>query len=229
MFKLNLALWNEHFDPQRLKFQVGTLANGAPMTHLARFDISATRERLKQLRFAFALFDQDHRQPPVLNELTNRLGALKDADENGATAVLREEATALFNFLTPVGLQVLQNEIQTFHPGSMEGFRVYIRAQIEFLSEDLKRPDLAGEEFHEMRRVIGRFMALFNTMDTLSPSFKTRQAVEFLSTLNGRMGRRHDQLIAAQFAGTYDYKTRRIKLPDDIRYALFAFVNTFEI
>jgi hypothetical protein len=91
----------------------------------------------------------------------------------------------------------------------------------------LTKKEITGKEFHEMRKVISRQVAMYDNLKTLYPSPYHRNISEYLSTLNGLMGSKHDELIAKKFNKTQDYYKDTFVMPEDIKHRLIELTEKY--
>ena len=78
-----------------------------------------------------------------------------------------------------------------------------------------------------MRKVISRQVAMYDNLKTLYPSAYHRSISEYLSTLNGLMGSKHDELIAKKFDQSQDYYNDTFVIPDEIKQRLVNLTNKY--
>lgn len=77
---------------------------------------------------------------------------------------------------------------------------------------------MTPKEFHDLRKEVSRLVAVYDTLEALSPSPENRAAIIVLSTLNGRMGDEHNVLIKTKLnEGDDAYYKRDIRIPEEIR------------
>ena len=120
------------------------------------------------------------------------------------------------------------NEIQQFQPSSVERFRKYVLDEMHFIRMNLAKGPVTSHEFHEMRKVISRQVAMYDNFKTLYPSAYHHRISQYISTLNGLMGSLHDELIAKKFDKTQHYYKDKFVIPDEIRLRLEELTNKYQ-
>ena len=115
-----------------------------------------------------------------------------------------------------------------FKPSGHDGFEDWVADEISFLEKELREDKVTPKEFHEMRKVISRLVAVFDTMNVMDPSANSRQVTRVLSTLNGRMGSIHDEFIRGKLDGSLDYYDDKIKVPRDVKKLAGDLVELFK-
>jgi hypothetical protein len=78
-----------------------------------------------------------------------------------------------------------------------------------------------------MRKVISRQVAMYDNLKTLYPSSYHRSISEYLSTINGLMGSKHDELIAKKFDKSQDYYTDTFVMPEEIKQRLIDLADKY--
>lgn len=219
--------FREKFNVVELVEVTSRLVNGGEFDSNDLRRLIANRAPLRQLRFAFGLFSQTHKYPPFLNDVTKLMGDIQDAYRNAKPAMLRTKAVALLAKLDLGFWQKINAEIQEFRPCSTESFMMYIRDQIYFLENELNSGRLTAAQFHEMRKVIGRLVALYGMIHAQGPEAEVEQGLYFLSALNLRMGLVHDNLIAESLALSRDYHRDRVVLDTQLREVLNGLIRDF--
>lgn len=183
------------------------------------------RAKIKHLRFAYITFDERHRYPIFFHFMTGIMGGLQDAFKHNQRAVLVRLALLVRFLLTKFFYAFLKKEMDCFYPSTPENFYQYVQREINFIRMHLKKNLVTGREFHEMRKVISRQVAMYDNLKTLYPSAYHRKISEYCSTINGLMGEKHDELIAAKFNKTQDYYKDTFVIPEEIRVRLNNFIN----
>ncbi|MDZ4140993.1 MAG: hypothetical protein U1C48_03190 [Methylotenera sp.] len=186
------------------------------------------RAKIKHLRFAYVTFDERHAYPVHLHRMTRIMGELQDAFKNKQKATIRSLAIKLRFLLMILPYALVTKEIDQFQPSTIESFRKYVNDEINFIRLHLAKKEITSKEFHEMRKVISRQVALYDNLKTLYPSVYHSSMSRYLSTINGLMGSMHDALIAQKFKKTEDYYVATFEMPEEIEQRLIALVDKYK-
>lgn len=219
-FTLYSDFWHETFDRERMERLVRKLRAAEPVTAQEQSDLHLMRAALKQLRFAFVAFDGDHETPRAINRLAIASGNLQDAVKNQRFDLVDSQGTRVIELLSEDRAARIEGEISGFSPARRGSFRSWVDGQAEELTRGLARAKMTPRRFHELRKVIGRFLAVYDAIQVLRPTAKSEATRRVLSTLNGRMGAEHDKFIAGRLNHSLDYVKDRIQMPRDIRELL---------
>ena len=221
-FRLSRQLWREGFDaPAVAALAVRFRRGDARPDDAHRFKL--IRARFKHLRFAFFLYADAHRSPPLLSLVTLEMGELQDAVRVRPGAVPRRAAALRVLLAAPVRL-LLARETNRFRPSDAAGFRRFTLAQIASLRPLLAAPAVGAHAFHAARKVVSRQVSFHDDMRVLFGDEEHRVMARWLATLNGLMGKFHDDLVAQDAAGTFHYRRSLFSLPAAIRTRLEALV-----
>lgn len=226
-YQLSLKLWEDGFSRKELQETIEKLASGKELSAAEQESYKAVRAKFKQLRFAFAAFDENHEYPELFDQITATMGHFQDALTNEQWDLVGENKKKLLALLRKENVADIEKELAAFRPSGRSSFANYIVEEVHELKELLAKPTVTPKEFHEMRKVISRQVAIFDTLQALAPSSYHQQVVEYLSTLNGKMGKMHDVLIQQSFSGELDYRKGAITVPPDIRDSLSKLVEAF--
>jgi hypothetical protein len=109
----------------------------------------------------------------------------------------------------------------------VDSFRQYIKNEINFIRLNLAKDKITSHEFHDMRKVISRQVAMYDNFKTLYPSAYHQSISKCVSTLNGLMGSLHDELIAKKFDKTQHYYKDKFVMPVEIRLRLEQLVSKY--
>ena len=123
-------------------------------------------------------------------------------------------------FLTKPLYAIVVHEIESFQLSTVESFKHYVKNEINFIRSNLAKDKITSHEFHDMRKVISRQVAMYDNLKTLYPSAYHHSISKCFSTLNGLMGSLHDELIVRKFNKTQDYYKDVFSLPEEIRLRL---------
>ena len=185
------------------------------------------RARFKHLRAAYAAIDEEHRPPGAMQAMTAVMGFLQDAFKNNRVAAMSWWAVVLRLFLTRFPYALVTRSVDGFRPGNAESFRRYVNDEIRFIRLNLAKEAITSKEFHEMRKVISRQVALYDNLKILYPSPYHHAVSQYLSTINGMMGSMHDKLIVQKFERSHGYYADTFDLPGEIRQRLLALAERY--
>lgn len=228
-YRICRQLWKEGVDRAALGKIVEKIfwhRSLSPEDQLAFKDV---RARFKHLRFAYVACDERHRYPRMFHWLTAATGYLQDAFKNEQGAAVGRLAIRTRLFLTRIFYALISREIDQFQPSTTETFKTYVRSQIGFLQWHLAREKITSKEFHEMRKVISRLVALYDNLKILYPSPYHVSVSKYLSTINGLMGAVHDEMIIRKFNKTQDYYADAFEMPTGIRQRLLVLTERYKV
>lgn len=219
LFLLSRRVWEDAADRGALRELAAHFKEGTATT-ADEEQLRERRARLKNVRFAFAMFDREHGEGEALNALAKAMGQVRDGHKTDTARWLRHGARELEEALTREAWQALHDEL--------DGFRVARPAELhEYQVTELARlGDLAGRNFvtaadlHEMRKIVARFGAMYGLLRARVGTARVERAFRHLSTLNGRMGALHDELVAMTARGELDYRRDGVSVPPELRTAL---------
>ena len=220
-FMLARRLWDVGVHRDALIHLAAKLTLGGRLEQADMKEFKDIRARFKQLRFASMIFDETHHYSPALHQFTKTMGHLQDALKNGRRLGVVVRAVALRVLLTHIAFRRMKRGLDRFRPSSQPDFRAYVNGELDAIRAFLAKPEVTGKEFHEVRKVISRMMAIYNSMNTLYPSAYHRQITLFISTINGMMGGMHDGMIERRLSGAQDYHAETFPLPPEIGQRLW--------
>lgn len=226
-FRLCRQLWRDGVDRADFGRMIARLASGRTLSAADRRAFKHVRARFKHLRFAYATYDRRHRYPRVLHWLVSLMGHLQDAFRNDRAAAVVRLARLLRLFLTPWPYRLVADEIDRFEPSSTAALRRYVGDQVAAIRRAIARPAVTPKAFHELRKIISRQVAFYDTLKTLYPSGYHDQVSRYLSTINGLMGSLHDTLIERRLRGELDYHADAFALPEEIRQRLATLADRY--
>ena len=226
-YHLCQQLWLSSVDRTQLCLMIEKIYQQGFLSAEDKITYHGMRAKIKHLRFAYVTFDERHRYPTMFHWMTGVMGNLQDAfKHNQRTALVRLALLVRF-LLTKPFYALITKEMDCFQPSTPESFRNYVHNEINFIREHLTKNVITGKEFHEMRKVISRQVAMYDNLKTLYPSAYHRSISEYLSTLNGLMGSKHDELIAKKFDQSQDYYNDTFVIPDEIKQRLVNLTNKY--
>lgn len=226
-YRLCRQLWKEGVNRKVLLKLIKNLYWQRSLSPENQYSYYCIRAKIKHLRFAYVTFDERHCYPSKFHRMTRIMGDLQDAFKNKQFNAMRCPAIYLRFILSIFSYAFITREIDQFKPSTTESFRKYINDEINFIRLHLTKDKVTSKEFHEMRKVISRQVALYDNLKTLYPSDYHRSISQYLSTINGLMGSMHDTLIADKFKNTQDYYEASFEIPAEIKQRLMAFVDKY--
>lgn len=216
-YQICRQLWMQGVDRLVLSKLIVKLMWGRPFSQEDKVSYHNIRAKIKHLRFAFAACDERHQYPKKFHAMTAVMGSLQDAFKNHRRLAMIGFASLVRLFLSPIIYHVIENEIDDLNSSTPSSFRDYILDEINFIRKHLAKTSLTSKEFHEVRKVISRQVALYDNLKTLFPSDYHTRISQYLSTINGLMGSMHDKLITEKFNKTQDYYKDTFEMPAEIR------------
>jgi hypothetical protein len=219
-FALARQLWDTGVQRRALIRLATKLTLGRRLADADMSEFKDIRARFKQLRFASMIFDETHHYSPALHQFTKTMGHLQDALKNGRALGVATRAMVLRILLTRIAYRRMKRGLDRFRPSSRAQFRAYVNGELDVIRAFLAKPGVTGKDFHEVRKIASRLMAVYDSMNTLYPSDYHRQITLFISTINGMMGGMHDGLIERRLSGAQDYHAETFPLPPEIAQRL---------
>ena len=226
-YRICQQLWQEGPNRQALSQMVDKIYKQGKLNEQDQYEYYCMRAKIKHLRFAFIIFDKSHRYPRVFHWMTAVMGHLQDVLKNAEHSSVWPAALLVRLFLSKPLYAIAVKEIEGFQPSTVDGFRQYIKNEINFIRLNLAKDKITSHEFHEMRKVISRQVAMYDNFKTLYPSAYHQSISQCVSTLNGLMGSLHDELIAKKFDKTQHYYKDKFAMPDEIRLRLEQLTNKY--
>ena len=226
-YRLCQQLWLDGVDRTQLCLMIEKIYKQGFLSAEDKITYHAMRAKIKHLRFAYVTFDERHRYPTMFHWMTGVMGNLQDAFKHDQRSALVCSALLVRFLLTKPFYTLITKEMDCFQPSTPESFHHYVHDEIDFIRLHLTKNMINGKEFHEMRKVISRQVAMYDNLKTLYPSAYHRSISEYLSTLNGLMGSKHDELIAKKFDQSQDYYNDTFVIPDEIKQRLVNLTNKY--
>lgn len=224
-YRICRQLWKDGVDRKTLVGIVEKIYRQRALNAEDQLLFKHVRARFKHLRFAYVACDQKHRYPRVFHWLTAAMGYLQDAFKNEQVAAMGRLAIRTRLLLTHIVYRLIIHEMDRFQPSTTAGFQTYVHQQVGFLRRHLVKEKITSKDFHEMRKVISRLVALYDNLKVLYPSADHDRISSYLSTINGLMGGMHDELIVKKLERTQDYYNDTFKIPEKIEHRLNLFVE----
>lgn len=226
-FQICQQLWQSGPNRQHLKQIIEKIYCHGELDSEEQYAYYCMRAKIKHLRFAFVTFDEKHRYPIIFHWMTAVMGHLQDVLKNAQHSSVRFAALLVKLFLSKPFYAIAAKEIEQFQPSSVESFRQYVQHEMHFIRMSLAKGPITSHEFHEMRKVISRQVAMYDNFKTLYPSPYHQSISKFVSTLNGLMGSLHDELIAKKFDKSQHYYKDKFIMPAEIRLRLMHLINKY--
>jgi hypothetical protein len=227
-YQICQQLWQEGPSRVALCQMVNKIYKQGELNERDQYDYYCMRAKIKHLRFAYVMFDKSHRYPRVFHLMTAVMGHLQDVLKNAQHSSVWPAALLVRLFLSKPLYAIAVKEIESFQPSTVDGFRQYIKNEINFIRLNLAKDKITSHEFHDMRKVISRQVAMYDNFKTLYPSAYHQSISKFVSTLNGLMGSMHDELIAKKFNKTQDYYKDAFVMPEEIRLRLKEYTEKYD-
>jgi hypothetical protein len=227
-YQICQQLWQDGPNRQALSQMVDKIYKQGKLSEQDQYEYYCMRAKIKHLRFAFIMFDKSHRYPRVFHWMTAVMGHLQDVLKNAAHSSVWPAALLVRLFLSKPLYAIAVKEIEGFQPSTVDSFRQYIKKEINFIRLNLAKDEITSHEFHDMRKVISRQVAMYDNFKTLYPSAYHQSISKFVSTLNGLMGSMHDELIAKKFNKTQDYYKDTFVMPEEIRLRLKEYTEKYD-
>ncbi len=227
-YRICRQIWKEGVDREALSEMIEKLYLHRSLSPEDQLSYRDMRAKIKHLRFAYVAFDERHRYPGAFHWLTRNMGKLQDAFKNKQDAAVGFFVILLRLFLTKFTYALITRKIDQFQPSAVETFRKYVNDEINFVRFNLSKEEITGKEFHEVRKVISRQVALYDNLKILYPSPYHNSISRYLSTINGLMGSMNDELIIKKFKKTQDYYSDAFEMPAEIRQRLVALTERYK-
>lgn len=228
-FHICWQLWEDGVTRKDLSRIVDKISRHRRLDPADQQAFSHMRAKLKHLRFAYATFDRRHRYPRIFHWLTANLGYLQDFLKNRQFATLRRTVLLVRAMLAALPFAMLRREIDSFQPSTGSAFRDQVREQIEFVRVTTASGEVTSRNFHQVRKVVSRLVALYDNLKILYPTPFHHDVSRFLCTINGLMGAMHDDLVARNFEKTHDYHRDLLTIPMQIQRRLEALTRAYGI
>ncbi len=205
LFGVARNMWTDVYKPEGLKSAVGLFSpeqDNIPQIEEIRANAIRELSRLRKVglivQSAYELFDNSHEAPIEHVKLMRRLGSLKDNWEN--TKRIPEKVLKKFEksvgFFTEVDLGA------RFCPASNDDFREYFLRTTQEVKGNLHERGMTRKEYHEIRKWgVRHLMNAYQLRGIISYSRPVHQTFQFLEAIHGKMGDRHDELLAASAGG----------------------------
>jgi hypothetical protein len=226
-YRVSRQIWEQGVDRQALVAITRKIRRYRSLSPEDQLLFKHVRARFKHLRAAYIATDEGHRHPGALQALTAVMGFLQDAFKHDRGAAMTWWAMVLRLFLTRYLYAWMTRSVYDFRTGDAESFRQYVEAEMHFVRLNLAKDEITSKDFHEMRKVVSRQVALYDNLKILYPSPHHNAVSRYLSTINGMMGSMHDELVLQKFKSAHGYYADTFELSGEIRQRLLALAEKF--
>jgi hypothetical protein len=223
-YKLCWQLFDRHVDIIAFRKIISEIALCREPGAEARLLYKHVRARFKHLRFARVYFDQRHCYAFAMNFFTAILGNLQDSFKNK-----RKPSMCFLAFWANILVRtpfynLVRRDTDNYIPSSRKGLRNFLEAENIKLAEAAASSRLTAKKFHDLRKIISRKVAFYDSLRVIRPSKELDNISLYLATINGLMGNMHDRLIEQKFSGTLDYHKDEFPMPSDVQKRILHFL-----
>jgi len=226
-FQICKQLWQAGANRQHLCQMIDKISAQGELNAEDQHAYYCMRAKIKHLRFAFVMFDDRHKYPKIFHWMTAVMGYLQDVLKNTKHSNVKFAALLVKVFISKPFYALADKEIIKFQASSAASFRQFVQDEMHFIRMKLVKGPVTSHEFHEMRIVISRQVAMYDNFKTLYPSAYHQSISQYLSTLNGLMGALHDELITKKFDKTQHYYKDIFVIPDKISWRLKQLISKY--
>lgn len=228
-FEISHELWARQVDRRTLAALVDHLVLSADLNSRERVKFKHIRAKFKHMRFACVLYTTRHQSPILFKSMTTLMGHVQDAFRNGHSLKTRLYALALRIMIISPYWRMMERELSRMKVETGVAFEEYLRKQINTLSDSLRADRMTAHHFHALRKIISRQVSFFDDYRTIFPDNRSDAMARYLSDLNGRMGRMHDDFILKHAQGTQDYGKYKFPLDAELREKLSSLVRQYPL
>ncbi|MFK8257630.1 hypothetical protein ACFL9S_07575 [Erwinia sp. AnSW2-5] len=208
-YALCMQYWQEGVHRKELLSLVLQLLTDAELSEHGAMRFKTIRSRYKHLRFAQRLYSKTHISRLWFSKTTVLLGKLQDAFRNKNKRLVKIYARILCFYLSkPIWSWVIFS-LRHMPLDSVSHFIAYRQRQMRKLQVLIAKPELTGQEFHTVRKIVSQQVSYYDTLRAIEPGNQDfHQISRFLAAINGVMGDRHDEMIADNLSGRKSYDER---------------------
>lgn len=222
-----LQFWEEGVDRSTLLGLVQKQLSSGELSEEERRQYKYIRARYKHFRFAQRLYNKKHESDLLFRKTTVFLGHFQDAFRNGNESVLTSYGNTLNIMLSKPVWMMVGYALRHARLASESDFVAYRQQEMRTLKTLIARPQLTGEEFHDVRKIVSQQVSYYDTLRSIDPDNQDAlQISRFLAAINGLMGDRHDGMVADKLAGIRAYEEPSM-LDDNIRQRLELLVERY--
>ncbi|WP_410014611.1 hypothetical protein [Sodalis sp. C49] len=206
-YALCLQFWEEGFTRVELLRLVKKLLKGGELSATERMQYKYIRSRYKHLRFAQRLYSRKHEANLWFRQTTVFLGHFQDAFRNGKKDIVTFYGRILRVYLSKPVWMLVHHALRHARLDSENGFIAHRQEQIRALRALITQPQLTGQEFHNVRKIISQQVSYYDTLRSIYPDNQDAYRLSrYLANINGLMGNRHDEMVADKLAGRKPYE-----------------------
>lgn len=228
-FDLCHELWSRQVRREDMVRLADQLILTARLDAKAALDYKYIRAKFKHLRFAFMLYTTAHRSPRLFKHLTIAMGHLQDGFRNGSRFRTRFYALQVRIMTSRPVWALMLWQVRRLRLVDEKSFERYVRSQISSISASITKTEVTGHEYHTLRKMISQNISFLDTYRSLVPNADVDRISGYLSDINGRMGRHHDELVLRDIQGEQNYNKEKFpldgELVDKIRNVVTAYRN----
>lgn len=205
-YALCIQYWEEGFTRSELLNLVLNILNGGKWSDKERMRFKYIRARYKHLRFAQRLYSKRHMSRLCFSKTTLFLGHFQDAFRNNRRNAVKFYGSILCFYLSTPVWNWVNFSLRHMPFDSVSNFIAYQQRQMRRLQVLLAKPELTGQEFHTVRKIVSQQVSYYDTSRIIEPDNPDlRQISRFLAAINGLMGDQHDEMIADNVSGRKPY------------------------
>jgi hypothetical protein len=206
-YALCLQFWEEAFTRDDLLRLVEKLLHNAWLSADERLEFKHIRATYKHLRFAQRLYSKGHRSNYVFDLTTIVLGHFQDAFRTVLRWNMVSRGLMLRVLLSKPVWSMVRRSMERTRIDTEQGVLAFQKAEMRRLKQAIDRETFAGEEFHVVRKIVSMQVSYYDTLRSLGPNDHAFRMSRFLAAINGRMGARHDEIVAEDLLGRRPYAT----------------------
>lgn len=219
-YALCLQFWEEGVNRKELLRLTLRQAKGQALTPDERKQYKYMRARYKHLRFAQRLYLKQHQTRFLFGKTTVFLGRFQDGFRNNNPQMIKFYGNLLRVYLSPLVWALVHYSLRHSRLDNVTDFIAYRQAQMRMLQAFLRKPELTGREFHDVRKIISQQVSYYDTLRSIDPNNQSAwQISRFLAAINGMMGDRHDEMVADDLENRQAYDAP-VALDADLRARL---------
>ena len=227
-YALCLQFWQDGFTREDLLRLVEKVLHNVWLSADERLQYKHIRARYKHLRFAQRLYGKTHRSNWAFDLTTSVLGHLQDAFRSGRRSGIIRHGLALRVLLSKPVFSMVQRAMEQTRLDSEPGLIAHQQAQMRRLKKAMARATFAGHQFHMVRKIVSMQVSYYDTRRSLEPNEHDYRMSRFLAAINGRMGSRHDEMVAESLSGRHRYNTP-VPLGKETRSSLETLVARYPV
>lgn len=229
-YALCLQFWEDGVTRKDLlRLILNQLKNGE-LSEKEQKQYKYIRARYKHLRFAQQLYRKKHQSGFLFSKMTVFLGRFQDGFRNKQKDIITFYGKVLrvYHLNAPVWMFV-HCSLRHSQLDTADGFILYCQEQMKTLQKLVAKPQLTGEEFHDVRKIISQLVSYYDTLRTINPNNQDAlQISRFLAAINGLMGDRHDEMVADDMENLKSYDAPSV-LDCDLRARLELLLSRYPL